>query len=81
MSEGRTRGRRGHGGPDRGPGDERRSNGADDAPAPIENGSQEAAGEVAVAEADRNEDHAVDLNSLYKMGSTPLTTADRKSVV
>jgi len=76
MSESRTRGRRGH---ERGPRDERRGTGVEgDVQASGEDETQEAPGDIAVAETERDFDHSVDLNSLYKMNSAQLGDAARR---
>ncbi len=72
MSEGRTRGRRG-------PRDERRPSEIDgDAQPPGEEEIPETPGDIAVAQAERGQDHPIDLNSLYKMSNTQLGEAARR---
>jgi len=78
MSDGRPRGRRGNGAPERGPREERRAAAEAESPASPDEEVLEGTGEVAVAEADRGEGHSVDLNSLYKMNNPQLSEAARR---
>jgi len=81
MPEGRTRGRRGHGGGDRQSRHDRTRGGADEMPPPIPDEDLEVPSEIAVAEAEHEGDHSVDLNSLYKMNNAALQGAARRLAI
>ena len=78
MSEGRTRGRRGPGGSDRGgPRGGRRRGGSPPARNTDRSAPSPVTADTAIAEPDRPDEQAVDLNSLYQMTNQELTGAAR----
>jgi transcription termination factor Rho len=79
MSESRTRGRRGSGGSDRGSRDVSQPPEPEvELPDDVEEAAPAGGNETAVAEAERGEDHPVDLNSLYKMTNQALSGAAKR---